>query len=309
VAVAVLVRRKMAHPPVTAVAVRTELEKKPAIAVAPSVPAASAVPQPAQEKKTAPAVASGPQLLPEQKTAPAIAAVPQLGSEKKSVPAEVNQRESAPKPEPKANPAETLRKISYNVSFVNQVLQKLQDAVPDGIGFGALSIDTFSTVTGVGTGGTRELVSSLFLNLQRARMKVLGPPDSYIGDNDGNGYSFVFLCRPSFDNVPADSSRTIARLVSKEKLPAVIMAISKIAAKNAISIHKRLSPAAVTRNEGAFVHHSCHLSCSGTYRNFVAFVLDLDKEPMLCVFPTVQIAARVAAVVDISAEVDIITHE
>jgi hypothetical protein len=272
-----------------AAAVKTEPEKKPVAVLLPEPekkPVAAA-PQPAPEKKRVPAIASVPPLLPEKKAPPEAAPLP---------------------PEPAPRAVDAARKISNDIAFVKNVLGKLTEAAPEGIGFGTLSIDSFSTVTGVGTAATRELVSSFFLNLRREQLNVLGHPDSYIGHNDGEGYSFVFVCKPSFGDAPTGPLRSRNNLVSRNRLPKVIKMFSKTAARNHLFLQKGLSRKAVKKT-GGYVHNVYRLSCSGTYRNFIAFVLELDQARMLCAFAAVRLSARSAAAVDISADVDFISRE
>jgi hypothetical protein len=276
---AVIMRWWLEHPrieqKVSVVAPQAEPAKKP-------VAATPAAPQPEPEKKP---VAAAPAVPPAKKPVPEPAALNPVSDEK-----------------------DVIRKINSDVAFAKLVLQKLTDAVPDGIGFGTLSLDSFSTVTGVGTGAMRDTVSALFINLRRAPMNLLGLPASYIGNNDGDGYSFVFVCKPSFGNAPANSLLAAAGLVPQKKLPAVIKTFSKIAARSGLSLSKGLSRKAV-RKAGGYTHNIYHLSCSGTYKDFVSFVLDCDQAQVLCAFASVRLTARSAAVVDISADIDFITRE
>ena len=258
-------------------------------------------PQAEPEKKPVAAAPAAPQPEPEKKPVAAVPAVPQPEPAKKSVPEPVAVK-------PVSDEKDVIRKINSDVAFAKLVLQKLTDAVPDGIGFGTLSIDSFSTVTGVGTGAMREPVSALFINLRRAPMNLLGLPASYIGNNDGDGYSFVFVCKPSFGNAPANSLLAAAGLVPQKKLPAVIKTFSKIAARSGLSLPKGLSRKAV-RKAGGYTHNIYRLSCSGTYKDFVSFVLNCDQAQVLCAFASVRLTARSAAVVDISADIDFITRE
>jgi hypothetical protein len=297
---------------------KTEPEKKPVPAAAPVVaaetgkktePAPAAVFQPEPEKKPVAPAAAVPQPAPGTKPAPAIASVPPLQPEKKAVPEAAAAAAAEPRaPEPAPREVDAAQKISNDIAFVKHVLKSLAEAVPEGIGFGTLSIDSGATVTGVGTATTRELVSSLFLNLRRERLNVLGYPDSYIGDNDGQGYSFMFLCRPSFGDAPTDPLLSRDDLVPQSRLPGVIKTFSKTAARNHLFLQKGLSRTAVKKT-GGYVHNVYRLSCSGAYRNFTAFVLELEQARVLCAFSAVRLTARSEAAVAISAAVDFITRE
>jgi hypothetical protein len=309
------------------VAVRSEPGEKPVTAAvpAPAVPAAAApAPQavsdkkalpaaivPAQsvpEKNPAPQVAAALQPVPEKKAVRTAAAVPPPVPEKKAVPETTVKTPERSSPEPVISEVEILRSINDDILFVKNVFQKLIDAAPEGTGFGTLSVDSFTTVTGIGTGGTREQVSALFLNLRRGHLNVLGPPHSFIGDNDGEGYAFVFVCKPSFGEPPAGELKGAGDFVPRSELPGVIKTFLKIAALNKVQLQGGLSRKK-TEKTGSFVHSVYRLSCSGTYRNFVAFVLDLVQARTACAFPAVKITARNDAIVDISADVDVITHE
>jgi hypothetical protein len=322
VAGAGLVRWWMTHPrlegKITApVAIKTETEKKPVPAAAPALqavsekkplPAAVVPSQPVPEKKPVPPVAAAPQPVPEKKPVLAAAAVQQPVTEKKAVPETAVKTPAPSIPEPETSEAEILREINGNMLFVKNIFQKLTEAVPEGIGFGTLSVDSFSTVTGIGTGETREQVSALFLNLRRGNMNVLGSPHSSIGNNDGEGYAFVFVCKPSLGASSADKLKEAGDFVPRSKLPGVIKGFLKIAARNNVQLHGGLSRR-TSEKTGNYMHSIYHLSCSGTYRNFVAFVLDLDRAQTACAFPAVQITGRNDAIVDISADIDLITRE
>jgi hypothetical protein len=296
--------------------VKTEPEKKPVplpvpvpAAVAEKKPAAVPLPEPEKQPVAPAAAAPQPEPAPEKKQIPAIASVPSLLPEKKAAPEPVLTAAAAPRPqEPASRGGDDVQKISNDIAFVKQVLKKLTEAVPDEIGFGALSIDSFSTVTGVGTAATRETVSSLFLNLRREKLNVLGHPDSYIVDNDGKGYSFVFICKPSFGDAPTDLLRKGDNLVPRNRISEVIKAFSKTAARNKLFLQRGLTHAAVKKT-GVYVHNVYHLSCSGTYRNFIAFALELDQAGILCTFAAVRLTARSTSTVDINTDVDFITRE
>lgn len=322
VAGAGLVRWWMTHPrpegKITApVAIKAEPEKKPVPAAAPAPQAvsekkalqAAVVPtQPIPEKKPVPPVAAAPQPVPVKKHALAAAAVQQPVPEKKAVPETAVKTPAPSRPEPETSEVEILRKINGNILFVKNVFQKLTEAVPEGIRFGTLSVDSFSTVTGIGTGETREQVSALFLNLRRGNLNMLGTPHSSIGNNEGKGYAFVFVCKPSFGELSADKLKGAGDFMPRSRLPGVIKRFSKIAARNKVQLQGGLSRRTAEKT-GNYMHSVYRLSCSGTYRNFVAFVLDFDQAQAACAFPAVRITARNDAIVDISADIDLITRE
>ena len=237
------------------------------------------------------------------------AAVAAAVPEKRSVPAApVLAPQPVPPPEKKAaavaSPTMSIdEKINYEITFAKNVFQKLTDAVPEGIGFGTISVDSFRTVSAVGSGTTREPVSTLYSNLRHSQLNLLGHPDSYIGKGDPAGYTFVFICKPSFDRNPADSFQTGGRLVSQKKLPTMLKTFSRLAARDGLYMLKGLSRRTIRKTDGyqQFVYH---FSCGGTYRSFVKFILDLDKAQVPCAFAAVRITAINDAIVDISADIN-----
>ncbi|MBN2188551.1 MAG: hypothetical protein JW699_03775 [Chitinispirillaceae bacterium] len=284
----------------------SEPEKKTVVSAPQPAPAAVSMPEP-KEKPGAP-VTAAPQPVPGTTQASAITSVPPLPPAKKAVPEAAAVAAAEPRaPEPAPRKVDPAQKFGNDIAFVNHVLKRLAEAVPEGIGFGTLTIDSGAVVTGVGTAETRDLVSSLFLNLRREQMNVLGHPDSYIGDNDGKGYSFVFVCRPSFGDAPADMLRSRNNLVPQSSLPRVIKTFSRTAARNHLFLKSGLSRTAVKKT-GGYVHNIYRFSCTGTYRNFTTFVLELERARMLCAFSAVRFTARSEAAVDISAAVDFITR-
>jgi hypothetical protein len=317
---AVIMRSWLEHPRIAPVAAATVAPQPPEPVEQPvaAAPVAPQMPEPVEQPVAEAPVA--PQ-SPEPVKQP-VAAAPVAPQPPEPVKQPVAAAPVAPQPpepvkqpvpessalKPVSDEKDVLRKINSDVAFAKLVFQELTDAVPEGIGFSALSIDSFSTVTGVGTGAMREQVSALFINLRRAPMNLQGLPASYIGNNNGEGYSFMFVCKPSFGNAPADSLLAAAGLVSQKKLPLVIKTFSKIAVRSGLTLPKGLSRKAVWKADG-YTHNTYRFLCSGTYKNFVSFVLNCDQAQVLCAFVSVRLTARSAAIVDISADIDFITRE
>ena len=57
-------------------------------------------------------------------------------------------------------------KINYEIAFTRKIFELLTHAVPEGIEFNSLTIDSFSVIKAVGLGRSRELVSDLFSSLR-----------------------------------------------------------------------------------------------------------------------------------------------
>jgi hypothetical protein len=193
-------------------------------------------------------------------------------------------------------------KINYEIAFTKKALQKLVGILPGESGFSSLSLDSFSTVSAAGGGLTREVVSTLFGNLRRSPMQLLPPPSSYIDGDGPERYRFMFVGKLFFVVNPADSLQAVSRFVPQKKLPALLTTFSKLARRDGMYLQHGLSRRAARKSDG-YLQFVYHLACRGTYRHFVAFVLDVEAAHMPCAFAAVQIKARSGAVVDIGADV------
>ncbi len=287
------------RPEQEAAVVKAETEKK-------AVPETAAVVQKAEtEKKAVPETAAVVQkAVPEKKAVPEAAAVAQQvtpgtpsagahGTPKVPGEAAIFSYSGLPRVE----------KTNYEIAFAKKILQTLTDAVPEGIGFNSLSIDSFMTVSADGLGSTREDVSTFFSNLRRLKgFQLLEFPVSSIRQGPSQDFQFQFKCRVWFDADSAGTYRPTEHLLPSKNLPSMLQTFSKYAAHSGLSVRRGLVRRAAVQS-GGYRQFVYRLSCCGTYRDFVKFVLQVNKAHMPCAFTALQISARSEAVVDIGADV------
>jgi hypothetical protein len=305
---------------VAVVAILTGGAKRPptgvevVVAAAPkpkNIPAAPSVPAPVVEKKAVPettavqappkkAVTAAAPVSTATKTASSVktAAKPVAATAPQTVKPAVIKGSSEQGALAKKETSSTPESINYDIAFAGRLFEKLTSAVPEGIGFGSLSVDSFATVSGMGLGPTRDIVGTLFTNLRGKPFRLRELPESYIESAD-KGYRFQFVCDASFAGEPVDPA---VKAVSLKKLPALLKTFTKLSARDGMYTRQGLVRRS-TKKSGAYVQVVYQFSCSGTYRNFVKYVLDLDKAHVPCAFSTVRIKARSEAIVDISADV------
>ena len=193
-------------------------------------------------------------------------------------------------------------KINYEVAFAKRIVQILARAVPDGIGFSALSIDNFTTVSAAGLGPNRDQVSGLFSALRREHLELLGPPRSYIRSSGSNGYIFLFTCEASFGVNQAEPFLTTDHLEPRENLTTVLRTFAKDATSNGLYLPNGPMRLA-SEKAGEYRRFTYHITGSGTYRNFVKFVLQVNAEHLPCAFSKVRLKARSDAKLDLAADV------
>ena len=285
---------------------------------------AATVPQPVPEKKVIPekptVVASQP--LPEKKVVPEkatpepekktvleqVAAQQALSAPKAAEPVAQKKSQTTGEPVPYAM-LSGAEKINYEIAFANKVLQTLTGTVvPEGVGFSSLSIDSFTTVSGHGTRVTKENVAALFKNLRRERFQLLEPPLSYIEPDPVQDFDFQFTSHVLFGADSADAFRPAEHLVPVKNLQSMVTTFLKSAAGCKLAVRHGLVRRAVM-TKGEFRQFVYHCTCSGTYRDFVKFVLQVNKAHLPCAFTAVQIKVRSAAVFDIGTDVIFTTRK
>jgi hypothetical protein len=193
-------------------------------------------------------------------------------------------------------------KINYEFMFTRKVLQILTDAVPAGIGFNELSIDSFATVTALGAGSTREEVSRLFTALRREQFQLFDPPRSSIWKGGRQGFHFRFACAASFGMDPADPFRLTDHVEPRESLRAALRTFSKTASQEGLSIDGALSQIGIEKN-GNYRRFVYRMTGSGTYRAFVRFVIQLNAARLPCAFSRVRLKAHRGTALAVTADV------
>jgi hypothetical protein len=192
--------------------------------------------------------------------------------------------------------------INYEYSFARNVLQILTAAVPGGIGFSSLAIDSFQNVSAVGLAGSREQVTALFNNLRSNKFELLDPPQSSIRPAGKQGYRFSFTCRVSLGMNPADPWQLTDHVESRENLSSYTKTVARLAARNALFLRSNLVHLSSAKS-GNYRRFTYHLSGSGSYRNFVKFVLDAYKERVPCAFSRIKLQARNDGQVEAAADI------
>ena len=187
-------------------------------------------------------------------------------------------------------------------SFAKNVLQILTRAVPEGIGFSTLSIDSFQKVSAHGIAQGREQVTSLFTNLRREKFEISTPPRSTIRRGGGKGFRFSFSCEVPLGTNPAESWLLTDHLESRQQLGAYIKTFSRLASRNGVVLSHGLTHIKSYKT-GPWRRSVYHLSGKGSYRNFVKFVLDGQQTRLPCAFSMIMLRARTGGSVDISADV------
>ena len=200
-------------------------------------------------------------------------------------------------------------KVNYEIAFTNKVLQTLTNAVfPKGVEFSSLSIDSFTTVSAKGFRVSKENVNTVFKNLRRERFDLLGPPLSFIEPNPVRDFDFQFTGNVLFDADSAGAFQPAEHLVPMKNLQSMITTFLKTAAGNRLIVRRGLvRKTAVTSDE--FRQFVYHCSCSGAYRDFVKFVLQVNKAHLPCAFTAVQIKVRTKTVIDVSTDVIFTTRK
>lgn len=198
--------------------------------------------------------------------------------------------------------------INYEFVFVKNVLQIFTRAVPAGIGFTMLGIDSFQTVSGAGLAPSRENVIGLFENLRREKIEMRDPPGSSIRQAGNQGYRFSFTGAIRFGVNQADPWRLTDHLEPRETVRSAVDALSRRLA--AAGLRCAVRPSHLSTNKiGTFRRSSYRFSGSGPYLAFVRFVLDLNDARVPCAFSSIRIKARSSGGIDFSADAVFTTRE
>jgi hypothetical protein len=198
--------------------------------------------------------------------------------------------------------------MNYEYTFAKNVLQILTKAVPEGIGFSSFSMDNFQTVSAVGYAPNRDLAASLFTNLRREKFEVSNPPNSYIRPSGRQGFRFSFTCDVPLGSNPADPWLLTDHLESRSQLGAGVRAFTKAASRSGVFLSHGLTHIKTSKT-GAWRRSVYHFTGKGSYRNFVGFVLQVNRNHSPCAFSTIHLRARSSGSVEISADVVFTTRE
>ena len=192
-------------------------------------------------------------------------------------------------------------KISYEVYFGKKVFEQISRSFPSGIGLKSLEISNFQTIYAVGVGGTKEIVSSTFTSLREGKIEILPQPYSYIKSNGTNGYRFVVTCKADFGLDLTDSFKPLDNLQSRDDLQKVLKDVNNIATQDGLKIRNK--PELVSSEKvGVYSRFVYRISGSGSYKDFVGFVMNLYKEHQVCAFKKVEIKALGDGTVGVTAE-------
>jgi hypothetical protein len=193
-------------------------------------------------------------------------------------------------------------KINYELAFTKKVFELLTIAVPEGIEFSSLTIDSFTVVKAVGLGPSRELVGRLFGSLRDNKLVLRERPISSIRPVGMSGYRFEFSCEAAFGFDTTRTYRAMSELKPHEGFNGMLRSFSTLAARDGIAIHGGLERTGTEKATG-FRRYSYRLSGSGAYRDFVKLVLDLQTEHLPCSFNKIQLKARNDAKISIEADI------
>ncbi|MBN2037200.1 MAG: PilN domain-containing protein [Chitinispirillaceae bacterium] len=192
--------------------------------------------------------------------------------------------------------------INYEHDFSKNVMRILTRAVPEGIGFRSLSIDSFQTVTATGEAMTKSQVTELFRNLRNEKFDLSLPPQSYITSGGKKGYRFSFTCEVPLGTNPVSSWLLTDHLKSRRQLGSSVRSFSQRASRNGIILKHGLTHIK-TYKTGAWRRSVYHMAGKGSYRSFMRFLLELNEAHVPCAFSRINLRARTSNRVDISADV------
>lgn len=192
-------------------------------------------------------------------------------------------------------------KINYEVYFGKKVFELISRSFPSGIGLKSLEVSNFQTIYAVGVGGTKEIVSSTFTTLREGKVEILPQPYSYIKSNGGKGFRFVVTCKADFGLDLTDPFKPLDNMQSRDDLQKVLKHVNNQAAQDGLKIKSK--PELVSSEKvGVYSRFIYNISGSGSYLDFVKFVMDLYKKNQVCAFKKVEIKALGDGTVGITAE-------
>lgn len=189
-------------------------------------------------------------------------------------------------------------KINYEVLFSKNLLDSLSRIIPQGIGFKTLEIDNFSTMYSIGLGSSSAQVTKTF-TLLKDHLGLLPQPYSYIKENETKGYKFVVTCKPNFGVDLINPFQPMEHLFTKDELSGKLTTFTNLAVQN--NLHFTGKPISVRVEKiREFQRFEFEWHCAGTYKNFVQFVNNINKERLPCAFRFIHIKAKTGNEVEIS---------
>jgi hypothetical protein len=191
-------------------------------------------------------------------------------------------------------------KISYEVYFGKKVFELIIRSFSNAK-LKSLEISNFQTIYAVGLGDTREIVSSTFTSLRDGKVEILPQPYSYIKSNGGKEYRFVVTCKADFGLDLTDPFKPLDNLQPRDDLQKVLKDVNIMATQDGLNIRNK--PELVSSEKvGVYSRFVYRISGSGSYVNFVKFVMDLYKKNLVCAFKKVEIKALGDGTVGVIAE-------
>ncbi|MDG5813819.1 hypothetical protein QA601_01920 [Chitinispirillales bacterium ANBcel5] len=181
-------------------------------------------------------------------------------------------------------------KIKYEVLFAKRVIEVIDRVMSPEINLVSLEIDSFQTFYALGFASSRDAIGATFNSLKQERLELLPPPLSYIKSDGENGYRFVVTCQATFGLGEADPFKVLDNLPYREGLNTLIRQFSSLASQNGVNLRSSLNQIS-SEKIGRYRRILYRVEGDATYREFVRFILALNKEEVPGAFEKIKIAA------------------
>ncbi len=191
--------------------------------------------------------------------------------------------------------------INFESLFARAACEVLARAVPDDIGLRSLEIANFQTVYAVGLGSRKESVNAMFAAVKRERVEVLAPPYSFIRPNGTDGYRFAFTYKAlwGIDLTDPFVDLSLSTLSENEDLPALITRFSALGKNSGVSLVPPTPVQTEVAQAGSFRRYSYHVTGTGSFVDFVAWIKALYDARIQCAFIKLSVGAKSRSLVSI----------
>lgn len=199
-----------------------------------------------------------------------------------------------------------IEKVNYEIHFTKNVLELLGRVVVKGVDFKTITLNSFTTVSGVGLSKSREKVTEIFTNLREEKMTILPKPLSQINPV-ADGYQFTISSQVDFGlNLESPFLLSVENLLSPTDVEAIIKRMVETARDDSIEIIENPIQEQ-TSVDGKFRRFYYRFSGKTSYNNFANFVVNLYRKKIPIAFAELKLVAIKVNVLKVDARILITT--
>ncbi len=180
--------------------------------------------------------------------------------------------------------------IGYELLFARNIVVLLNRTMESGIRLVSLNTDDFKTIRVRGFSSSTNIIRSMFSAMKQENVTLLPAPHTTISEHRDFGYQFSVAANPQFRFDETDPFSMLDNVPFRDELAYIVRDFSSVASQN--GIHLSQSPRQVSsQKSGNYRKILYRVEGEATYRDFVRFVLSLNKKNIPSAFKKIDMVA------------------